>query len=514
MTRHRKTSERGVALVIALFALLLLSAVAFGLMYMADTETNINTNYRDAQKAFFAAQAGLEEVRERMVSSATGSHLIVGPAGLPAAANSVLYVTNPGFTLGGAAETVTPNDASNTFFDTELCHQNLAGLGLTNPGVGIPCGTASTAAGVYAPFIASDAPHAGTTAVLNYKWVRINAKANATSAPFYVNGSSASATADIQVCWDGLNQKVLPTGYATCSSDPPPPQFTYMRPVYVLTALAVTPTGARRMAQMEVAAQPPMVTNAAVDSQDHVSLSGQLEVNGYDHCSCDCTTKTVKGKKVTECLDRPGRVCDRSKWAIYSEQTVDSPNSSEVVVAGQDPPIAQNMPWFYDIPGMIDTMRNNPAAVNVMGPPYNYPCMGTPLNCGTQTSQVFGTLPSPFPPVDPSIPLGISSQVTYVPGDLKLTSAAQGAGILVVDGDLEINGGLQFYGLILVRGVVAFTGGGADPTNIFGAVLAGQQSLDNTVLGGSAVIKYDLCALQNNTAPQPPTIIGFRELTY
>jgi hypothetical protein len=149
-----------------------------------------------------------------------------------------------------------------------------------------------------------------------------------------------------------------------------------------------------------------------------------------------------------------------------------------------------------------------------MGPPYNYPCAGTPLNCGTQASQNFGTPPDPLPPADPSNPIGAVNQITYVPGDLKLTSAARGSGVLVVDGDLEINGGLEFYGLILVKGVIAFTGGGANPTNIFGAVLAGQQSLDNTVLGGSAVIRYDLCALQQKTPPQPPTILAYREVHY
>jgi hypothetical protein len=105
-------------------------------------------------------------------------------------------------------------------------------------------------------------------------------------------------------------------------------------------------------------------------------------------------------------------------------------------------------------------------------------------------------------------------QVTYVPGDLKITSSSQGNGILVVDGDLDINGGLQFYGLILVKGVVKFTGGGADKTNIFGAVLAGQESLVDTTLGGSAVIAFDACALTRNTGNRPPSQIAFRELQY
>jgi hypothetical protein len=126
-------------------------------------------------------------------------------------------------------------------------------------------------------------------------------------------------------------------------------------------------------------------------------------------------------------------------------------------------------------------------------------------------------VPPTFPPSPPDNPVGpvdMSSQVTYVPGNLKITSSSLGNGILVVDGDLEINGGLQFYGLILVKGVVSFTGGGADKTNIFGAVLAGQQSLVDTSLGGSAVIQYDTCALQQKKAPRPPNSIAFRELQY
>lgn len=507
MKRQSRRSERGVALLMALFALMLLTGVAFTLLFLSDTETSINRNYREQQRAYFAAQAGLAEVRERMTVSNPAPHLIVAPTQIPPLANSVIYVVNP-----AGAEVVAPNNAANRYFDTELCHAGLAGLGMADPGAGIPCPSPSTVPGVYAPFINSDSPFNSTANALDFKWVRITQKANASSAPFYVDGGASALTYPTQICWDGMRETLRPAAYATCNAEPPPPQFLHMRDVHVLTALAVTSTGARRMAQMEVANDPPLITNAAVDSQDHVSLSGQLTVNGFDYCSCLCT-KDAK-TKVTTCVSRPGKVCDDDKWAIYSSQQVDNPNSSETVIAGQDPAIAQNQPWFYDIPGMISRYADNPTAVDVRSAPYNYACVGSPLNCGTQTSQTFGTLPAPFPPLDSSNPIGAVNQITYVPGDLKLTSGSTGAGILVVDGDLEINGGLQFFGLILVRGVISFTGGGSDPTNINGAVLAGQQSLDNTVLGGSAVINYDVCALANNTAPQPPRIIAYREVFY
>ena len=509
MKRQYLKKESGVALLMALFALMLLTGIAFAMLFSTDMESSINRNYREQQRAYFAAQAGLGEVRERMTRSNTGAHLVVGPPTMPGTANSVLYVINP---LG--AQAVAPTNAANRYFDTELCHEGFTGLAMANPGAGVPCPSPATAPGVYAPFINSDAPYNGTAGAMDYKWVRITQKANQTALPFYVDGGGNAATWDSEICWNGQRETIRPAGYATCAADPPPPQFTQLRDVYMLTALAVTPTGARRMVQFEVAQDPPVVTNAAVDSEDHVSLSGQLKVNGYDYCSCLCTTVKVSGKDVTTCVSRPGKVCDDDKWAIYSSQNVDNPGASESIIAGVSPPIAQNQPWFYDIPSMISQYADNPTAVDVRGAPYNFPCLGTPLDCGTHTGQTFGTIPTPFPPLDSSNPVGAVNQITYSPGDLKLTAGSTGAGILVVDGDLEINGGLQFFGLILVKGVIAFTGGGADPTNISGAVLAGQQSLDNTVLGGSAVINADVCAQQNNMAPQPPRIIGYRELHY
>ena len=55
---NRLKKQKGIALIVALLALVLLSAIGVGLMFMADTENSINNNYRDSQKAYFAARAG------------------------------------------------------------------------------------------------------------------------------------------------------------------------------------------------------------------------------------------------------------------------------------------------------------------------------------------------------------------------------------------------------------------------------------------------------------------------
>lgn len=506
-TRRR---QRGIALMVCIFALLLLSGIAMGLMFMADTETIINENYRASQQAFMAATAGIEEVRERLMSTSTNP--IAAPIVMPGLPGGVVYVRNP-----RPGETVDPADPSNAFFDSQLCKENFTLLGLTNPGGSEGCASTAPTALNWNTYVASSANYAN--AGLSYKWVRLTLKANNTRSPYCVNGNCA-ADSDRQVCWNGDRQVLLPAGWLHCGQEPPIGQ-DYLRPVYILTSLAVTPqmanrAGARRWGQMEVAFHPPFLTNAAVDSQDNVVLSGNLFINGYDNCSCQCVTTGSGSNRTTTCTDRLGKICDGSRWAIYSAGEVDAPNPSQTLVSGQDPDVAENQPWDYDIPALIERYRDMGGTVDVRNAPYNWSCTGSPgsMNCGTQSGQVFGVPPyfPPDPPDNPAGPSNMSTQITYVPGNLQMTANTQGNGILVIDGDLDINGGLNFYGLVLVRGVIRFTGGGSQATNIYGAILAGEQSLVDTRLGGSASIFYDKCSLTRDFGKAPPTRLAFREV--
>src|ERR1700722_16907133 len=115
-TKHSKYSpQRGVALLYALFTLLLLSAFAASLVLMTSTETSVNSNYRSERVSAFAAKAGAEEVRDRMTVFSQSGFL---PTTLPPAAGSVLYMVNE----GAAAGTVKPWVVGNTYMDDELCH--------------------------------------------------------------------------------------------------------------------------------------------------------------------------------------------------------------------------------------------------------------------------------------------------------------------------------------------------------------------------------------------------------
>src|SRR2546430_9484053 len=132
--------------------------------------------------------------------------------------------------------------------------------------------------------IASVAPGSGASDALPYKWVRVTTKENTTLGSTYaVDPAQASINPNGTVCWDGVHQKVIGAA-ALCTAQNP-----LMYPVWMLTSLGVGPQGSHRLAQMEVALDPPVITNAAVDSQAAVETRGNLSVNAYDNCGCDLT---------------------------------------------------------------------------------------------------------------------------------------------------------------------------------------------------------------------------------
>jgi hypothetical protein len=200
----RRRKQTGIALLVAMFALLLLSAIGMGMMFSANTETNVNSNYREKQIAVYSAIAGAMEVKDRLRSSD-----ITVPSGIPStSAANVLYVINP-----QSSETVAPWDYTNKYYDTELCHDNV--LGLTGT-YGTQCPAASTSfpagSAWYSTRDNSSVSYTGVFKLnppINYKWARVQLKTN-NSTNFPADGSSTNSG---QVCWNGMNQIPRPSGY-------------------------------------------------------------------------------------------------------------------------------------------------------------------------------------------------------------------------------------------------------------------------------------------------------------
>jgi hypothetical protein len=249
MNNTNRSAEKGVSLLFAMITLMLLSAIAMGMMFMSSTETSINSNFKAEETAYFAARAGLEEVRDRMLPANANTLTAVLPASLPTAGNGVVYVVQPGVT----AANITTFGSNNALVDDELCHDwGAASFGGMTPQpanvrcTDLPSGTA------WFQTVPSVAPFAGSANPIDYKWVRLTLKQNDSTpygAPYGMVDSTQAA--GNQVCWNGISEVVVPSNATPCSALSPT-----ANPVYMATALAVTVRGARRLIQQEIAQTP------------------------------------------------------------------------------------------------------------------------------------------------------------------------------------------------------------------------------------------------------------------
>src|SRR5207249_6595281 len=85
----RRRTEEGIALLISIFVLLLISVVAISLIVSSGTESALAGNYRSSTGVYYAALSGLEEARGRLLFknpqafSATDPTTFLPPAGTP-----------------------------------------------------------------------------------------------------------------------------------------------------------------------------------------------------------------------------------------------------------------------------------------------------------------------------------------------------------------------------------------------------------------------------------------------
>src|SRR5262245_29279326 len=110
---RREQVDRGIALMVAIFALLILSLIGLGMLHRASTEILINENFKRSRSVFYTAEAGTEEARYRLSQAAeTGNRIdtLFTDAG---ASNTVVYIR--------ANISIDPTDqsSSNLYRDSE-----------------------------------------------------------------------------------------------------------------------------------------------------------------------------------------------------------------------------------------------------------------------------------------------------------------------------------------------------------------------------------------------------------
>jgi CRISPR-associated DxTHG motif protein len=478
--RHRQ-SERGIALMIAIMAVLLITAVGVGMIFMSNLETNISANFRDEQVAFFASRAGIEEVRDRLRTSATNSLNSSLPSALPGSTNGVLYVLNP-----TGAETVAPWTATNAYADTEICSEVACTSGAP---AGTPWYTSTSSSTSYA-----------ATPVLTWKWARVTVKTNSTaSGTARVDGSTSATNANYRICWNGTNE--VTTTLANCGGN---------ADVYSVTALAVTASGTRRMVQYEVTKNMSVPVVAALYTQLSTDTGQALNVTGntdpvcsspstYGAASGTSTVTTPGGGNVT---GAPSGTVNNYGWPFGNMSGLTGPlqaqSTSITTVPGitggsGNPPNYTLSTGLLGVPPVVT--YNGGGAISSITTP------GTPTVYATPS--LTGTGGSP-PPVGTLTLGGVGTGVS-------------GQGVLIVNGNLtlDVSHGFNYYGLILVTGNMTMIApsGNVNP-HIHGAIIVGGTfTAPISNFGGSISIHQNSCFVQNSLGPQFYKTLAVREKT-
>lgn len=517
---HGRRSERGIALFIAIFTLLLITAIAAGMVMLTNTDTNISANFRDEQAAFFAAKAGLEEVRDRLTTTAPGgstlSALLPGatsPNTAPptfGSAGAALYVTNP---LNG--ESVTPwvtNGSASVYPDDEICVEaSFPPPGTLNGCAGNPPRPRGTS-NWYTT--ASASPTYATSPVQSWKWVRINVKTNLTSSGSTTQSSVDGTSGVNLVCWNGTNQLTVAAGNSCASAGAALVPAQNYTPVYTLTALAVTPSGSRRMVQMDVAPGViPNIPGAMVMDGDLPSFtpgaSNAFSACGGDQVSCAGSTTHPP---------QNGTIC----------------------------PPAGNEPAVGTFDAASNTLVNNTLTAsgrsgNYTGSPTNVANVGTALGAGGMNTvqgltAMVAQIANSAAPANTYTTTSVLANpgtvtnpvINVVTGDLNVTNLT-GAGILLVEGNASFSGRPNYDGVILIvgKGNVTMSGGGNGVVD--GAMLVANlyDSTGHLITSGAPgaplisfsgagnmTVQYDSCWVAAMNQSSPYRSLGIREMAY
>src|SRR3954451_7722531 len=78
--RSRLSNQEGSALIIALMAMMLLTALGAAVVMVSNTETHIAGNYRNSQEALYAADAAVERVVQDLLLIPRWNDILAGTA--------------------------------------------------------------------------------------------------------------------------------------------------------------------------------------------------------------------------------------------------------------------------------------------------------------------------------------------------------------------------------------------------------------------------------------------------
>jgi len=496
---RKKNSQSGIALLIAIFTMLLIAAIAMALVIASGTETSLASNYRATTNGYYAAVAGIEEARGRLLPTNPNTIATLAPFnGAYLATNQVVYILNPG--IGE-----TTGNVMAKYPDTQFAHE-------------FPSVTPTNT------YINSVWTANGNNNGPLYKWVRINAATKASLQVNVDNTGLAVSNASTPLYYDSALVPAALVVPPVVGSVPAP--TSTQKQVYEVTALAVNPNGSQKILQYVVApAQYNLNFQAALSMTGPIGNFSGANSNPYH---VDGVDGSGSAPSVAGCTNNASTVPAIGVSAGLSGGNPAQSNQTYVTnnlprpdhyIGNSGPPsistIAQTgaLATPDSLDQMIQTIQHNADAVmpNPPNPP-GYNNSGTTYNFG-------GTgWPSDMSASNP--------KVVYVDGSFDL-GPNTGYGILVVTGNFHYHGNSGWNGIILVvgDGTTTFDGNGGGNGEFDGAIFVattrdtngnqlgsfGTTNFDISGGGGNGIY-YNSCWI--NKVQQPPTyqILSFREI--
>jgi hypothetical protein len=502
MKKERKTgrrSEEGIALLIAIFVLLLISVVAIALLVSSGTETALGANYRTSSTVYYAALAGLEEARGRLLPLPTKNPNYFGAPAIPTPfpLGQTVYVINQ---LPG--ENIVPYDPSNAFYDNEYQTE---------------FGTAASSAAWHLVNSLWDNNIQDIPGPI-FKWVRINA-ATEQSLFLQVNasGSYDNTTA---IYYDPFHLNTTANPWASLVVGP---TATAVQTLEV-TALASLPSGSKKILQYLVAPVGP--------------------------------TTPLVGPPIVPSLNLPSALTMDGNNVLFSV-----PSAIAFQVSGNDQNDPLNVlpngcaPGPNPVAGVGYTnngdasQANITTAINLGGHPNNYTGFGAPtpnvlpvggvagLAASLQTVSGLSSLVQtitqnadvvingPATQADMPAAMSLTNPMTIVVnGDLTFNGWHNtGFGILLVTGTFTYDPDASWDGIVLVIGQGIISSHQAGAGTFYGGMLVantvggignnlGPSSFDFTSTAGSNGIYYSSCWINYVQAPVRYKVFSFREI--
>jgi hypothetical protein len=510
-TRKRR-KEEGIALLISIFVLLLISVVAIALIVSSGTESALAGNYRSSTGVYYAALAGIEEARGRLSTKNPNSFNSTDPSFMPSPGTTIAigyvgYVLNPGPT--------DPADTRTAYPDTE--YDNEFGVGA------LAATTPKTTPSVWnrSPLNSLNVP--GPL----YKWVRINPV------------SEKSLQLDVGPAYDGYKDPVTPVFYDGSQLN----VVNNGTQVIEITALAVLPNGSQKIVQYLAAPTPVTLPPFLAALTLSGSVSSASATVAYNSPNTNTQFK-VLGLNY-DCNGTP----DGSNPPVHAIGVFNSTDVLAVVSGGNGgggikPAVYAYPPWNYYQGSLaspdvtrIDTIypaaARTPSALDaiVQGISQNADVLITPTPSGSPP--YLGTATG-----SDLTPLGMSSSnplTVVVNGNLDISNwSSDGYGLLVVTGTFTYDPDTTWNGIILVIGQGIVNGSHAQFKEINGAVfvakthdgnnqlIPGPELVDPVSGKGASVIfsnsmqgygiRYSSCWIQKAQPTSGFKILSFHEI--